>query len=42
MGCGVYPTTRPNQTPNAVVIGLGDRRRVIISVVKRRKIQTAS
>jgi len=38
----VYPTISINQTPNAMVQVRGDRRRVTISVVKRRKIQTAS
>ena len=42
MNFGVYPTTGFNQTPNTIAQVSGDRRRAIMSVVKRRTILIAS
>jgi hypothetical protein len=42
MDLGAYPVTWSNQTPNATDMSAGERLRVTISEVKRRKILTAS
>jgi hypothetical protein len=42
MDNGAYPVTMFNQTPNADNVAAGERLRVTISEVKRRKILTIS
>ena len=42
MDRGVYPTTSSNQTPNTIVLILGDSLWVIMSTDKRETTQTAS
>ena len=42
MSAGPSPDTNDYQTPNAVVLYLGVRLRVIRSVVKRKTVQTVS
>ncbi len=42
MGEGAARSTEPNQTPNTIEHSLGDRRRVLRSVVKRETALTYS